>query len=145
VGNNFKIGDRVSWNSEAGRVSGTVPETGRDELSIPHHFRPTKVRIYLKGLSLCGAALCEDSLHHSFVTSTKSSKSVLVFFGLALSSGCLELEMLVSSEKIYHVKPMQHKNKNSEHNGVNTSSLEPAKIYIDSAPSHRCDNRSKSS
>jgi DUF2945 family protein len=35
--NNFKIGDHVSWNSEAGRVSGTI---------IRVHVRDFKVKDY---------------------------------------------------------------------------------------------------
>jgi hypothetical protein len=36
----FKIGDRVSWNSEAGRVSGTI----RRRISAPMKFKGYTVR-----------------------------------------------------------------------------------------------------
>lgn len=36
----FKIGDRVSWNSEAGRVSGVI----RRKISAPMRFRSYTVR-----------------------------------------------------------------------------------------------------
>lgn len=36
----FKIGDHVSWNSEAGRVSGTIPLCGR----ASHGYRPSHAR-----------------------------------------------------------------------------------------------------
>ena len=33
----FKVGDRVSWNSEAGRVSGTIIRVHRSDFKVKGH------------------------------------------------------------------------------------------------------------
>jgi hypothetical protein len=51
VGNNFKIGDRVSWNSEAGRVSGTIVRVHTRDFDIKgytHHASADALQYEIK-------------------------------------------------------------------------------------------------
>ena len=47
----FKIGDRVSWNSEAGRVSGTIIRVHKhdvDDKGYTHHASPATPQYEIK-------------------------------------------------------------------------------------------------
>ncbi|HAD84655.1 MAG TPA: DUF2945 domain-containing protein [Brevundimonas sp.] len=47
----FRVGDRVSWNSEAGRVSGTIIRVhtqGVDYKGHIHHARPSEPQYEIK-------------------------------------------------------------------------------------------------
>jgi len=47
----FKVGDRVSWNSEAGRVSGTIIRVHRRDFDYKghtHHANPTSPQYEIK-------------------------------------------------------------------------------------------------
>ena len=48
---NFKIGDRVSWNSEAGRVSGTIIRVHTRDFEVKgytHHASPEAPQYEIK-------------------------------------------------------------------------------------------------
>lgn len=39
MSNTFKVGDHVTWNSEAGRVSGTITKIHTDDFDFKGHTR----------------------------------------------------------------------------------------------------------
>lgn len=60
----FKVGDRVSWNSEAGRVSGTVTRVHRHDVDYKgytHHASPESPQYEIKSSKSDHIAMHKDS------------------------------------------------------------------------------------
>jgi len=59
----FKVGDRVSWNSEAGRVSGTIIRIHRqdvDHKGYTHHASPEAPQYEIKSSKTDHIAMHKD-------------------------------------------------------------------------------------